>query len=267
MKNVVVFITHKTLAEDHVQCTFLSMFLQHVPSAKKFDELYIYNTHQDELSNEKIINLFNYYNLQSKFKEIKILNSDQETKSLGEDIGLLRNHFIKNYQAEDRILLLKSDCVLSKNYFEEILNMDQNKQVYFVAPFVCAKSNVSNEEIISYSQRDKFIKSDDVTFFVEDQNRTANNDFNDKKDVSIYDKKIKFTSCYVIRDFSCHFLSVGLLPEINIEIKSWGGCNFENLTKHFVETNKCFVIHKYHDIISENRTTDREGPVSSWLKS
>ena len=267
MKNIVIFITHKTLSEDHAQCTFYSMSQQNVPSDKKFDALYIYNTHQEEISNDLLINLFNYYNLNKFFVELKILNNSQITKSLGEDIHSIREYFMNKYRPEDRILLLKSDCVLSKNYFEEILGIEQNKSIYFVAPFVCAKSNVSNEEIIGYSRRDRFIKSDDVTFFVEDQNNTGDNDFNNRKEISIYDNKIKFTSCYVIRDFSCHFISVELLPKITIQIQSWGGCNFSNLVSYFVETNKCFVIHKYHDIISDNRTTDREGPVSSWLKS
>ena len=267
MKNIVVFITHRTLSGDHAQCTFCSMFMQNIPSGKRFDKLYIYNTNQDELNNDVIFNLFKYYNLHTLFKEVEILNFDVETKSLGEDIGLVRKYFLENYSTEDRVLLLKSDCVLSKNYFEEILNINDKDQVYFVAPFVCAKSNVSNEEIINYSQRNEFVKSDDITFFVEDQHRSQDNDFNNRKEISIYDKKIKFTSCYVIRDFSCHFLSVGLFPQIDIRIASWGGCNFSNLVQYFVETNNCFVIHKYHDIISKNRQSDREGPVSSWLNS
>lgn len=267
LKNIVVFITHKTLLEDHANCTFFSMALQSVPSNKKFDCLYIYNTHQEELSNKYLFELFNYYKLINYFNEIKILNNENKTSSLGEDILYINNFFISNYDKNDRVLFLKSDCILSKNYFEEILNIEKEKSVYFVAPFICAKSRISNQEILYYSQRDKFIKSDECTFFVEDQKRTNDNDFNNRTNLSIYDEKIKFTSCYVIRDFSCHFISINLLDKINIQIKSWGGCNFSNLVDFFIETDKCFVIHKYHDIISENRLENREGPVHSWLNS
>ncbi len=265
LKNIIVFITHKTLSEDHARCTFYSMSFQEVSDDKKFDILFLYNTHQEELSNEFLLNLFHEYNLSKYFTEVVILNNPIKTKSLGEDIAHIRSFMINNLDSSDRVLLLKSDCVLSKNYFEEILNLKEG-QVYFVAPFICAKSNVDNEEIMEYAKRDKFTTSDDITFFVEDQNNSSNNDFNNRKEISIYDKQIKFTSCYVIRDFSCHFLSVNLLGKINIQIQSWGGCNFSGLADCFVGTDKCFVIHKYHDIISENRSSDREGPVSSWLK-
>ena len=103
--------------------------------------------------------------------------------------------------------------------------------------------------------------------FRSDQYQSQNNDFNNRDGVNITDDSIKFTSCYVIRDFSCHFLSVGLMNRINIEHKTWGGVNFQALAEHFIPTNRCFVIHKYHDIISENRQNDREGPVSEWLRS
>ena len=111
------------------------------------------------------------------------------------------------------------------------------------------------------------MESDDITFFVEDQTRSSNNDFTRRNGVKVTDESIRFTSCYVITDFSCHFISVNLLEKINIEFSSWGGAKFFELTPYFHGTDRCFVIHKYHGIISENRSTDREGPVREWLNS
>lgn len=268
MKNCIVFITHKTLGYDHALCTFYSIKNQVNASNIKFDDLYIYNTHEDELSSEFLVEYIIKFEIDKLFTNIKLLKSERETKSLSEDISLIRQYFKNEYSYEDRILLLKSDCILSKNYFNEILSIPQDKKdIYFVAPFICAKKRVSNEEIFEYSKRDSVIFSDDITFFVEDQYQSDNTDFNTRTNFKITDDQIKFTSCYVIRDFSCHFLNVGLMDSINITQQSWGGVNFQALSNFFIPTNRCFVIHKYHDILSENRNMDREGPVSEWLKS
>lgn len=54
---------------------------------------------------------------------------------------------------------------------------------------------------------------------------------------------------------------------IDIQHQSWGGVKFYKLRNFYIGTDRSFVIHKYHDIKSENRSTDREGPVESWLRS
>jgi hypothetical protein len=267
MKNVLFFITHKTLTEEHADLTFKSISNQ-INNDKKFDYLYIYNTHQNELTNEYLINLYNQYELNRFFIHLEIFPYSESTqKSLAGDFDAIRSWCTDNLEETDRVLILKSDCLLSVNYFSEILNLSQENLIYFVSPFICAKKRVSNDEIIEYSKRETYIASDEITFFVEDINQTDNNDFKNKKDITVNDEKIKFTSCYVIRDFSCHYLSVGLLGQVNISFQSWGGINFSNLQNYHIKTDKCFVIHKYHDIISENRSTDREGPVREWLNS
>lgn len=268
MKKVVFFITHKTLGEDHARMTFLSMDNQIISTDKKFDFLYLYNTHQDELSNDFLVDLFHKHNLKRMFSGLRIFNYDPNTnKSLGADTHTITEYFRNAYEPNDRILLLKSDCVLSKNYFDDILNLDESKEVYFVAPFICAKERINNTEIIEYSLRESYVPSDDITFFVEDQTNSSNNDFNNRPDVKVTDEKIKFTSCYVITDFSCHFITNSLTKLITIQYQTWGGAKFYNLVPHFTGTNRSFVIHKFHSIISENRSTDREGPVKDWLSS
>lgn len=268
MKNIVVFITHKTLTYEHVLCSIYGMVKQDVYSDKVFDALYIYNINEKEVSTDNILESIISSNLIKFFNEIKVLNPSNETKSLGEDIYLIKEYVKSNYNPEDRVLLLKSDTILSKNYFDEILKIPEDKKdIYFVAPFICAKRRVTNDEIFEYTDRDSVVLSDDITFFYEDSDQSENNDLNFRKHVNITDEEIKFTSCYIIRDFSCHFLNVGLFDKINIELKNWGGVNFEELKEYFISTDLCFVVHKYHNIISENRNSGREGPIEDWLLS
>jgi hypothetical protein len=220
------------------------------------------------LPNSFLINLFNEYNLARFFNELKIFDYDPNTnKSLGADVHTITNYFREFYEPNDRVLLLKSDCVLSKNYFEDILNIEENKEIYFVAPFICAKERIDNKEIIEYSLRDRYVLSDEITFVVEDQTNSQNSDFKNRQDIKVTDEAIKFTSCYVITDYSCHYITNSLTNLITINYQSWGGAKFYSLVPHFVATKRSFVIHKFHSIISENRSSDREGPVKDWLDS
>jgi hypothetical protein len=267
MKNVVFFITHKTLDLEHAELTFGSFERQKCDMM--FDSIYIYNSHENELSNDILLGLTEKYNLKKLFKEILIFPYDVNThKSLGGDINLIKQFCKKTLDLNDRVLLIKSDTVLSINFFDDILNeLAENIPIYYVAPFICAKQRVPNETIIEYSKRDMYVKSDDITFFVEDEYQSNDNDFNNRTNVDVTDNEILFTSCYVIRDFSCHFLTVSLMDLIRIENQSWGGVWFSNLVPYFIKTQRSFVIHKYHDIVSENRNEHRGGPVHQWLNS
>lgn len=266
VKNIVFFITHKTLDLEHAELTFNSFSRQN--TSKMFDALYIYNSHQHELPNNLLFELVEKYNLKKFFNEIVEYPYNASThKSLGADVNEIREYCKNTFDRNDRVLLIKSDTILSINYFDDILNIISEEYIYFVAPFICAKKRVSNALITEYSKRTSYVKSDEITFFVEDQYQSNNNDFYDRTDVDVTDESILFTSCYVIRDFSCHFLSVALFDLISIQYKSWGGVWFSNLVPYFIDTDKSFVIHKYHEILSENRETDREGPVKIWLNS
>jgi len=266
MKKILWFITHKTLNQEHALATLDSLWAQE-GVWDKFDKMYIYNTHPDEIDNAWLVE-----KAQSACEgivvDIAVFPYDPATpKSLGADIFVINEYMKNNYSAFDRYLLLKSDCVLSKNYLNEIFNLEGDGFIYFVAPFVCAKARVTDEEIFEYAQRDRYIRSDPMTFFVEDKNNSPDNDFTNRAGYKITDEAIKFTSCEVIGDFSCHYLSVGINHLMITESLTWGGVKFYNLKNYHVGSDRCFVIHKYHGIISENRATDREGPVSGWLNS
>lgn len=266
MKNILFFITHKTLNSEHCELTFTSISNQ-INNVNFFDVFYIYNTHNDELSNQTIINIYNKYNLGNYFKNYKIFDYDKNTpKTLGADIKTIIDYVSINYNKKDRILFLKSDMLLSKNYFDELNLLNRNDLVYFTSPVVNSKQRVSNNEILEYILRPRFIKSDDITFFVEDEYQSSDNDFNNRN-IKITDNSIKFISCRVIRDWSCHFISIELLNNLIITSQSWGGINLQNLEKYLVKTNNCFTLHKYHNIVSDNRSSIREGPVETWLTS
>jgi hypothetical protein len=272
MKNILYWITHKTLDYEHADLSLRSIANQKT-NGKKFDEFIIYNTHDWELSTKTIFEIYDKYDLNRFFDRVTVFPYDEEThKSLGGDIHTIVKHATSTYDEKDAVLIMKSDSLLSVNYFDTVLNdlhnTWQGDYTYFVAPWIQAKKRVSNEEIIEYTKREKFIKSDDITFFVEEAFGGLT-DFDLRPDVSITDEQIKFTSCTVIRDFSCHYISVGLLPKIQINLQSWGGVNFSNLFNYFYadRLNQSFVVHKYHDIVSENRSNDREGPVKDWLNS
>ena len=266
MKHIAFFITHKTLTEHHCNLTFLSLSKQ--SKDHRFDKLYIYNTHKDELSNETIMNLYTKYNLSELFIDVAFFDYNEAShKSLGQDVTNIKEFCRIHYDITDRILLLKSDCLLSKHFFDELFKLPPTVPIYFTAPFICAKKRVEDSEILSYIDRNTFVRSDDITFFVEDRYGSPNNDFTHRKGTNVTDYSIKFTSCYVICDFSCHLITNSLFDLLTIQNQTWGGVNLSRLVPHFVETNRCFVVHKYHNIQSENRPSDREGPVETWLLS
>lgn len=267
MKNIIFFITHKTLGMSHLIASLWSLASQDYKGDKKFDAMYIYNTHKEELSNDNVLLLCKFFGLDSFISEIKIFEYDQSTpKKISYDVKNICEFAKKNYDVNDRILIMKSDSMLSKNYFDDILSLDDG-DVYFVAPWICAKARVDIDDIIEYCERDKYIPSDDITFFVEDQFNSPNNDFKNRPGVNVTDESIKFTSCYVIGDFSCHFLSISLVDRIIYDDLTWGGVKFYNIAGYHKATDRSFVVHQFHSIISENRSSDREGAVKLWLES
>ena len=70
MKEIVFYITHKTLELEHAELTFGSFERQNCD--KSFHTLYIYNSHEDELSNETLLELAKKYNLKKFFSKLKI---------------------------------------------------------------------------------------------------------------------------------------------------------------------------------------------------
>lgn len=267
MKRIIFFITHKTLDYEHAELSFKALSLSKDPMI--FDTIYIYNTHEYELPNSKIIDLYIKYNLNRFIHNIKLFNYQNTEKTLAADIFQILSYCISNYDLNDRIYLLKSDILVSKNCLNEFKKTDSLNEFFMVPPFVCAKARIDNEKIFAYLDRDKFIKSDDITFFTEDDIQSNNNDFHNRKDgLSIMDKNIEFFATTCKRDFSSHYFTLNLIDKIIFKNQNWGGCNFSNLQSYYIGCENSFVIHKYHSIINNiNRFKNREGGVEEWLLS
>ena len=119
MKKIAFFITHKTLDLYHADLCFKSIGHQKNVT-EKFDKLYIYNSHEQDISNESILHAYKIHNLQRIFKEVVIYDYNPNTgKTLGSDITEISNYFCDRYDDNDRVLILKSDCLMSVNYFNE----------------------------------------------------------------------------------------------------------------------------------------------------
>ena len=80
MKNIIFFITHKTLSFEHAIATFTSLSNQN--GKIKFDKMYIYNTHPEEISNIDIQNLFYEKRLNDKINEIAVFEYNNLTPNL-----------------------------------------------------------------------------------------------------------------------------------------------------------------------------------------
>jgi len=267
MKNILFFITHSTLDLYHAEIVFESISKQTI-DYQFFDIMYLYNTHQKELSNDLLLDLFEKYNLNKFIKQIKIFDyPDDLPKKLTYDILTISSFCLKEH-AKDRILILKSDTAVSKNYFKDLSEIDKNELKMTIAPYICAKARIDKQKILNYCEREQFIASDEITFFTEDENGKENSDFNRRKDTNIESQQIEFFSCRAVRfGFTSVYADCELLPKINLTDTDWGGTDFYNLLPYYTRINNSFIVHIYHGIISENRKTDREGPVEKWLRS
>lgn len=264
MAKILFFITHSTLSYDHADMTLRSLGKSIDPVL--FDTMYIYNTHDHELSNSDIIDLCHKYDLSKFITNILIWDGIYpQSKTLGADVYTIGQYCKCKYPMNTKIWLLKSDCVVSQYLISDFSKMDIYESFVLTPPFICAKKRVTNEEIIDYCSRPWVILSDDITFFNEDTHKTPDNDHRNRPNMTPYHPSILFISCTVKTDFSCHYLTLDNLLSINISFQNWGGCNFSHLQDKWYGTSRGFVVHKYHNIVSENRPTPREGTIESFM--
>lgn len=266
---VIFFITHTTLNEDHLNMCLKCLGNQEEVRDQMlpiFDIFYIYNTHEHELSNDLIREYISKYNIRKICKSVEVFQYNPETpKTLGGDIGAIRTFCEKNFQKTDSVLLLKSDIMLSVSILSDILRIDKlNKNSYvFTPPFICAKERVTNDEIYEYTRRERFIPSDNITFFLEDDVGSNNNDYKTGK--TPHNNEIKFISCTVKRDFSCHYLTVDNFSKLVVKNQEWGGVNLEQCRNDWLGTVHSFTVHKYHGIKSENCSRERDSNLHKYL--
>ena len=264
---ILIFITHATLEYEHAEMTFRS--LRNSTDPVEFDELLIYNAHPEELSNNDLLELSEAPEL-GYIKSRTIFPYDPNTpKCLGADLAALQQYCAAKYLPTDHILLLKSDCLLSTNFLNELTKfpLEDPQEFIFVAPLLNAKKSVTNEEITEHIKLPYAILSSEDTFYMEDETRTVDNDFRNRPGVKPDDPVIKYISCECKRDWSCHYLPVSVFQRVALKQQDWGGSSFEHLSHLWIGSYKAFVIHKYHSIVSENRQTERPGEWGNWLSA
>ena len=263
---VIFFITHKTLGLDHAKLALSSLGDSYEPM--KFDKMIIYNTHQDELPNELLFQMCRDYGLYSIVNEILEFDGVYpSTYRLTSDIRTIGNYVFERYQNTDKIWLWKSDCILSKYLVNDMNKLDTLQSFCFTPAFIVAKKRVTDNEIIEYCHKPYLVLSDHETFFNEDESQSKDNDHRNRIGEKATDFNIKFISCTVKRDFSNHYLTVDCLRNINIGDQTWGGVGFASLSNKWVGTSKGFVVHKYHNIVSESRPLPREGTIEEYMLS
>lgn len=266
-KKILFFITHCTLSYEHAKMTIGSIGRSKNPM--KFDKMYIYNTHPDELPNDKLLELAHKYDLQSFISEIELFPSTYPLlKTLASDIIAITNFCTEQkYNNHDAVYLLKSDCVISINLLNEMSKVDTLESFVLTPPYICAKKRVTDNEIITYCSKDNVVLSDNETFFNEDAYGTPETDWKNRPGVHPTDPNIKYISCTVKRDFTSHYLTYDNLLKIAKREQSWGGCWLANVMDKWIGTSAGFVVHKYHDIVSKSRSTPREGSIEEFLLS
>lgn len=253
--NVLVFITHTTLTKEHADCSIESLKNQ----TDKFiwDQIYIYNTHENELSNEYILN---------KFKELYLTNIDiipynlNDKKTLCQDIFNIQE-FLRDKKI-DNLLLLKSDYALSTNFYHTINNLNDDNFIYTL-PVLNAKEFISNDEILKYCEKDQFIKYNNEIYYRGSDNDSEKGVYNDS--LKELNENIKYISSHYKYDFNVHYLKHKIFNMLKIDDQqkdiTWGGIlkSFLNLKNsvNFLDINNSFCIHIYHGIKSINRTEDR----------
>lgn len=263
---IIFFITHHTLSLEHARMTLGSLGCSRDPM--KFDCMYIYNTHPEEISNDSLLELAKVSLLYSFITDIKLFPEQYPiNKTLASDIMAIQTYCANHYKLNDAIWLLKSDCVVSLNLANELSKVDKLNSFVLTPPFICAKKRVTDDEIYEYCQKPLVVLSDHETFFNENAYGTPDNDFRNRPGESPKDSNIKFISCTVKRDFSCHYLTLDNLIAVSKREQNWGGVWFQNLSDKWIGTHRGFVVHKYHGIISPNRPNPREGTIEEYLLS
>lgn len=279
------FNTHATLNQWHADICFHSLSMQSVDY--KFDKMFIYNTHPNELSNETVLDLIDKYRLRHHFDEIEILPKS-DGKTLGQDMLYLTSHC--QSVKPSRVLMLKSDYGLSKNFMSGLQvidrNTDENSQFIFTAPTANAKEFVQKDEILSYLSRPIFTPKCDVTWYFGSDYRDSLGEHvfrylnevwdGDPEDLGKSlricekptDPSVRFVSHSIRSDFNCHYMDGKTFAEIDFKgsnpartwnLSFWGIQAAQRVQKiPFVDTPGAFVVHLFHSIVGPNRKEPRE---------
>ena len=282
---VCYFNTHATLDRWHADICFDSLANQSVDY--KFDVMYIYNTHPHELPNDTLLSLIEQYRLRHHFDKIEILPKS-DGKTLGQDMLYLTSHCAE--VKPDKVLMLKSDYGISKNFMRGLDMIDNSvekgDQFIFTAPTANAKEYIEKDEIMRYLMRADFAPRCDMTWYFGSDyaDSLGTHEFRYLKDVwhgdpedlgkalriceKPTDPSVRFVSHTIRSDFNCHYFDGKTFSEIDFQgsnpertwnLSFWGiqaAQRVQNIP--FVDTPGAFVVHLFHSIVGPNRKEPRE---------
>lgn len=255
--NIVYFITHASLGVLHAELCFRALLLTDI----KWDALFVYNTHQDELSNELLLAMVE----KTQFPRIEILSYNHSSpKNLANDFLAVKNHAIGlKVGTGDKVLILKSDYVLSKGFSKAFRSLPDANFIWTL-PTANAKEFVSPEKIQDYATRENFVPFDEITYYRGSDLFSPLLEAGLTKDES--DPSILFVSHNVKRDFNCHVISGDVLQSLQVTgdclQATWGGL-WDTFSQayasgvNFIDLQSAFAVHVFHEVISKNRSSDR----------
>ena len=163
---VLYFNTHTTLNEWQAELCLRSLSEQSIDY--KWDRFFIYNSHPHEIPNERIIELYNKYNLDQKFEKVEIVPYNMnDIKTNFQDFQNMIKHCKENVgnSDEDFLLYVKSDYVLSRRFFEGLQKFEGEKNFIFSAMLYCYKEWVGEEDILLKKEQDIFTMVDETTYY------------------------------------------------------------------------------------------------------
>ena len=273
--NNCIFVTHATLYEKHADWSLQALFNQ--TEDIEWDNFIIYNTHEEELSNNIILDLIKKYDTKSYIKNILIFPYDTNLykKTLNQDIKNWFTILVENgLNQEGKTVFLKSDYCVSNN-FNEVFKQQPNNDFQWSLPIHNAKERLVYKDIEIKLKDNTFIPVDPKTYYRGGDNQSG---ITPKEEISPngemeYHPSIDYISHNYQNDFNLHVyannvLEIGykLLHNLNNDAynldSTWGGAhNLYAGMKHFgvqhLNEIKCFGIHMFHEIISANRDKDR----------
>ena len=273
--NNCIFVTHATLYEKHADWCLQALFDQ--TEDIEWENFIVYNTHEEELSNEIILDLIKKHDTKSYIKNIFIFpyKSDLFEKTLTQDIKNWFAILVENgFNQEGKTLFLKSDYCVSNN-FNEIFKQQPNNDFQWSLPIHNAKERLVYEDVKDKLKNNTFVPVDEKTYYRGGDNQSG---ITPRREISPngemeYHPSIDYVSHNFQNDFNLHvygnnILKIGYnlldnLNEYEYDLTcSWGGVvDFYKImhrrgVPHLNEI-KCFGIHMFHEIISPNRKLDR----------
>lgn len=278
--NNCIFTTHHTLDEKHAEMSIRSLFDQ--TERLVWDNFVVYNTHEDELSNDFIVNLLIPYINSGLIENASVFEykSGMYPKTLTQDTI---NHFDiilgNEIYRPGKTLLLKSDYCVSRNFNETMRKMKVSNNIWSL-PIYNAKEKVSDDEVLELLKMDVFKPVFEGVYYRGGTNHphtpgTMDNPylemtFDGSKDT---DPSVRFVSHNIQNDYNLHVFTndtIRICSQICKQVynpnSTWGGAHdLFNVAWNQAGIERetlidAFGVHMYHGIISPNRTQDRTDP-------